>query len=512
VRGPARDRHELFANTIAAWTWSQGALAVSIFALPLLTRLLSRDEFGLWTQLLSLSALATAADMGMSAVFVRRMTDDASADRASILRSATAFYRVSSTVLTASLLLACLIPGGLISPYLSQTRMPVLAALAVIVAMGVNLRCQPCTLRLLSLGRMDLERIFGAGPAIAGTLVSVLAAHWFGTAVAVAIGYAAVEIAFDAGLVFIARRCLPRSLIEPARGRGLAWWGRLWYESTGVLVIDLVPLVSMVTGVAVVAHVVGPVAAAVYGLAWKVSSVVPRFFTPFTESLFVSLCRAAVPARAAVAGLAAQLSVVALAGGATAAFIVVAVGAEGMRMVFGGGYGGGVWVVLVLVLAETIRSMYMPFLRKIQSENGLGSLRYWFVASMVAQIPVAIVAAARWSAVGAAAAVLACTAVLEATPAARKLSAYHRSEGGRGKPVLKLAGAVICAGCFAVLLAWGHQRLGTVAIGFSVVGAITTGLLTLYHLVRYLAAARPLTSSSLMPNSGSLVPDSGQET
>jgi len=156
--------------------------------------------------------------------------------------------------------------------------------------------------------------------------------------------------------------------------------------------------------------------------------------------------------------------------------------------------------------------MYMPFLRKIQSENGLGSLRYWFVASMVAQIPVAIVAAARWSAVGAAAAVLACTAVLEATPAARKLSAYHRSEGGRGKPVLKLAGAVICAGCFAVLLAWGHQRLGTVAIGFSVVGAITTGLLTLYHLVRYLAAARPLTSSSLMPNSGSLVPDSGQET
>ena len=234
ARAPVRQRSELFANTIAAWIWSQGTLVASILALPLLTRMLSRDEFGLWTQLLSLSALATVADMGMSLAFLRRITDHADADRASILGSATAFYRLSSAILTAMLLLACLIPGGLLSPYMSHTRMPVLAALVVIAAIGINLRCQPCTLRLLARGRMDLERIFGAGPAVVGTLVSILAAYWFGTAEAVAIGYAAVEFVFDVVLVIVAYRYWPRSRVEPAANRTLAWWGRMWYESTGV--------------------------------------------------------------------------------------------------------------------------------------------------------------------------------------------------------------------------------------------------------------------------------------
>jgi len=502
VSATAQERRELFANTIAAWTWSQGTLAVSILTLPLLTRFLSKNEFGLWTQLLSLSALATVADMGMSSVFLRRITEDADADRASILRSATAFYRVSSAILTASLLLASLVPGGLLSPYLSHTKMPMLTALLVIVAMGVNLRCQPSTLRLLTHGRVDLERIFGAGPAIAGTLVSILAAYRFGTALAVAVGYAAVEIAFDVGLVFLARRYWSRSPIEPVARHPLAWWGRLWYESTGVGVIDLVPLISVAIGVAVVGHVAGPAAAAVYGVASKVGSIVRKLFSPFTESLFVSLCRGTAGAREAVARLAAQLSMVTLAGGTATAFIVVAAGADGMRMVFGGGYGRGVWVVLVLVLAETIRGMYMPFLRKIQSENRIGSLRYWFAASMVAQVPLAIVAATRWSAVGAAAAVLVCSAVFEALPVARKLSAYHRSDGAEGKPALRQAGAALGAACLVLLLAFGRQRLGAVAIGFSAIAAIATGLLTLRQVVRYLVAARPVTSSSLALGSG----------
>lgn len=507
-----RDRSELFVNTIAAWIWSQGTLVVSVLTLPLLTRLLSNDEFGLWTQLLSLLALATVADMGMSLVFLRRITDGADADQASTLQSATAFYRVSSAILTATLLAASLVPGGLLSPYLSHTNMPVLAALLVIVAMGINLRCQPCTLRLLAQGRMDLERIFGAGPAVAGTLVSLLAAYWFATAVAVAIGYAAVEVAFDIGLMFVAYRRWPRSRIEPAAGRTLAWWGRLWYESTGVLAIDLVPLIGIAIGIAVVSHVVGPAAAAVYGLAWKVGSLVRRFFMPFTDSLFVSLCRAAAPTRAAVAQLATQLSVMTLAGGTTAAFIIVAVGPDGMGLVFGSGYGYGVWLVLVFVMTETIRSMYRPFYRKIQSENGIGSLRYWFAASIITQVPIAILATTRWSVVGAAVAVLACSAVFEAAPVAWKLSTYHKSEGSRDKPVLRQAGAAICAGCFIVPVAWGRQRLGTVAIGFSAVGAVTAGLLTLHQIMRYLTAARPVTNSSLVPNSGSLVPHSGQET
>ena len=503
-----RDRSELLANTIAAWSWSQGTIVVSILTLPLLTRLLSGDEFGLWTQLLSFSALGTVADMGMSLVFLRRITDSADADQASILQGATSFYRLSSAILTVSLLLASLVPGGLISPYMSHTRMPMLAAVLIIAAVGVNLRCQPCTLRLLAQGRMDLERIFGAGPGLVGTLVSLLTAYWFATAVAVAVGYASVEIAFDVGLVFVAYRRWPRPRIAPVANRALAWWGRLWYESTGSMVIDLVPPISMAAGIAVVGHVVGPAAAAVYGLAWKVGSLVRRFFTPFTDSWFVSICRTAAPARAAVVRLASQISVMTLAGGTTAAIIVVIAGAYGIRLVFGGGYGDGVWVVLVMVLTETIRSMYRPFFRRIQADNGVGSLRYWLAASMVIQMPLAIVAAMRWSTVGAAAVALACAAIFEAAPVMHKLRAYQRLGGTRRKPMHKEAVAVICAGSFVVLLAWGRQWMGTATIGVSAIGAIMAGLLTLHQIGRYLAATRPVTDSSMVPNSGSLMPGS----
>ena len=502
----ARERRELFANTIAAWSWSQGTIVVSVVALPLMTRFLSTDEFGLWTQLLSLSALASVADMGMSSVFLRRMTDRADASRSSIMRSATAFYRASSAVLTSGLLFACLVPGGLLSPYLSHTKAPSLTALLVIVAIGVNLCCQSWTLRLLNEGRVDLERIFGAGPAVTGTVVSTLAAYWFGTALAAAAGYAAVELAFDAGLVLVVRRLTPRRRTEPGARLALAWWGRLWRESTGVLVIDIAPQLSMPVGIAVVGHVAGPAAAATYGLAWKVGGVVQRFFTPFTESLFVSLCRATTGARPAVARLAAQLSVMALTGGATAAFIVVAAGAGGMRLVFGSGYGRGVWIVLILVLAQTVRSMCRPFLRKVQSENGIGLLRFWFIASLATQVPLAVLAAARWSAAGAAVAVLACAAIFEAAPVARRLSAYHRANGAAGHPVLRQAFAVIGAGSLLALLARERGWLGPAVVAAGIAGAVTTGALTLRQIGRYLAAARPMTSSSLTTEPG------GQET
>jgi O-antigen/teichoic acid export membrane protein len=505
-----RDRSELFANTIAAWSWSQGTLVVSVISLPLLTRWLSGAEFGLWTQLLSLSALATVADMGMSLVFLRRITDNAGADKASTLQSATVFYRASSAALAAVLAAACLVPGGLLSPYMTRTRMPVLAALLVIAAVGVNLRCQTATLRLLARGRVDLERIFGAGPAIAGTIVSTLAAYWFATAVAVAVGYAGVEIAFDIGLMIIAGWHWPRSRGAPGAVQPLAWWGRLWYESTGVLVIDLVPLLSLTIGISVVGHVLGPSAAAVYGLAAKVGSLVRRCFTPFTDSMFVSLCRAAGPARDSVARLASQLSAMTLAGGTAAACIVVTAGPAGMRMVFGGGYSGGAWVVLVFVLTETIRGMYRPFFRNIQSENRVGSLRYWFISSMIVQVFASARAATRWSTVGAAAAALACAALFEAAPVADRLSAYLRSREPGGKPALRQASAV-CAGCLVGLLAWGRHRLGAPAVGLAAIGALAAGLLTLHLMARYLAAARPMTSSSLATEPVSPVPGTGQE-
>ena len=110
AKAPVRERSELFANTIASWIWSQGTLIASIISLPLLTRWLDSDEFGLWTQLLSLSALATVADMGMSLVFLRRITDGADADSSSVLRSAAAFYRTSTAVLTVVLVLPAHFP------------------------------------------------------------------------------------------------------------------------------------------------------------------------------------------------------------------------------------------------------------------------------------------------------------------------------------------------------------------------------------------------------------------
>jgi len=49
-------------------------LLASVLALPILTRFLPKAEFGLWSQLLALNALAIIADFGMSAVFLRRIT------------------------------------------------------------------------------------------------------------------------------------------------------------------------------------------------------------------------------------------------------------------------------------------------------------------------------------------------------------------------------------------------------------------------------------------------------
>jgi O-antigen/teichoic acid export membrane protein len=495
-----RPRPELFTNTIAAWSWAQLTLAVSILTLPLMTRFLSADEFGLWTELLSLSALATVADVGMSAVFLRRMTDQADAGRASIMRSTTAFYRAGSAILTAGLLIACLVPGGLLSPYLAHTKAPVLTAILVIIPIGVNLRCQSWTLELLNEGRVDLERIFGAGPAVIGTFTTTLAAYEFGTALAVAASYSAVEVTFDVALILVAvaRRPPVRRRIEPGTRTGLASWRRLWHESTGVLVINMAPRLSMPLGIAVVGYAAGPVAAATYGLAWKASSVLQRFFTPFTDSLFVSLCRATTGSRPIVAKLAVQLSTVALTGGATAAFIVVCVGGTGMRLVFGSGYGSTAWILLILLISETIRSMCRPFLRKIQSENGIGSMRYWFIASLAAQIPLSIMAAERWSAAGAAAAVLGCAAIFEAAPVASRLSAYHHANGARGRPVLSQALAVIGTASLLALLAWERQRLGPVVIAAAAAAAATTGLLTVRQIARYLAAVRPVTSASLV--------------
>jgi O-antigen/teichoic acid export membrane protein len=498
---PVRERSELFTNTIASWTWSQGTLIVSICSLPLLARWLSSDEFGLWTQLLSLSALATVADMGMSFVFLRRITDSANSDNTSTLRSATAFYQTSTTVLTVVLVLACTIPHGLISPYMAHTSMPLPAAFAVIIGIAVNLRCQTPALRLLARGRMDLTQIFGAGPAIVGTISTVLAARLFGTAVAVAFAYAAMEIIFDVALVITARRYAPTyRTLSPLRRHAFVWWVRVWYESVGMQIMDIVPMISMLIGITVVSHVVGLAAAAAYGIACKVSSLVRRFIMPFTESLFVSLCRATASTKDGITVLLGRIAIIALATGVTAAFAIVAAGPSGMRLVFGSAYGSAVWVVLVMIFVDTIRGIYRPFMRKIQSANEVGSLRFWFAASVIAQVPLAILASARWSTIGAVAAVLACTFVFEAVPTAWKLCAGHRLLGAVSKAALGQALALLGVGCFALMLAWERRQWGTIAVSLAVAGAITIGLFNLAQVLAYLTAARRVRDISQLPN------------
>jgi len=499
-RAEVGDRHELYANTIASWTWSQGTLAVSIVTVPTLTRLLNQPEYGLWTQLLSLSALATVADMGMSLVFLRRATDNASVDSASMLQSATAFYRTITTLLTITLVLVCTLPHGLLSPYMNYTSMPIPAALAVIAGISVNLRCQTSTLRLLARGRMDVVQIFGAGPAIVGTFATVLTAYFYRTAAAMSFAYAAVEIFFDIALMITARHYASTRGRVSSTNRSFVWWVRVWYESTGVAMIDVVPMISLLIGVTVVSHVVGLAAAAIYGVAGKVGSLVRRFITPFTESLFVSLCRATFGTRSAMTALLARLSVVALSIGITAAFVVVTAGPIGMRVAFGSTYESAVWVVLIMVLSDTVRCVYRPFLRKIQSENDIGSLRFWFLTSIIVQVPLAVFASVQWSTIGAAIAVLACTFLFEAIPAAWKVCAGRRLLGVAGRPILGQALAVLGAACLALLLAWGRRQMGAFAVSFAAAGAITTGLFALAQVLRYLAAARSVRGPAQIPD------------
>lgn len=499
-----KDRRELYANTVAAWIWSQGTLITAAITAPLLTRFLSQAEYGLWTQLLSLSAFAVAADMGMSLVFLRRLTNDPDADRPSTVRSATVFYRFSTIVLTAVLLVACWLPDGVLSPYRSHTSTPMLAAIAVIAAIAVNQRSQTSALRLRARGRADVAQIFGAGPAVTGSIATAVAAYWFGTATAVALTYAVVEIAFDVGLVITARRGRPKTpAAATASRRTLAWWTRLWYESTGILIVDLAPTISVVIGVTILGHVSGAAAVACYGVAARVGSFVGGFIMPFTDSLFVSLCRATANTRGAMTALVMRLSVVALAVGVTATFAVVAVGPDGLRLVFGAGYGSVVWAALVMILAGTVRSTYRPFLRRIQSDNSMGFLRFWFVASMAAQIPlVVLLGGSRWSSAGAAVAVLVCSLVFEATPAAWKFGAGRRLLQTVNRPVIAQLLAALGAACLALMLAWGRQRLGGMATGIAAVAAASTGLFVLRQVIKYIEAARLISGSSLAPGRG----------
>ncbi len=234
-------RRELYTNTIITWLWTQGTLVASTLALPLLTRLLTKQEFGLWSQLLALSAVATIADFGMSSVFVRIITSSAPSSSGPILSSARRFYRVTSASLATVLLAVCLLPGGLISPFLATTQSPRLTAVIVVAAIVVNVAVQPYTIRLLTRGRLDIEGLFGAGPAIVGTLTTIAAAAIFHSSLAVGIAYASVEVGFDLGLIALVRLSPSFSATpkhEPPSTTTTPGWRALVGESWGILIIE----------------------------------------------------------------------------------------------------------------------------------------------------------------------------------------------------------------------------------------------------------------------------------
>lgn len=489
--GSRQSRRELYANTLAASGWAQATLVASVLSLPLLTRFLSKPEFGLWTQMLSLTGLATLADLGMAQVFLRRMASGTSSSRGAVLRVATAFYGISGAILAAALLGICLVPGGLVTPFVGRTRLPEVTAVAIILAIAVNLGVQSYGLRILARGRMDLERIFGAGPAVVGTLVSVGAAYWFGSAFAVGLAYALVEVGFDAALVVVVRRS-PAFRFERAIGERLppVGWLSLVKESWGVLVIGLVPQLTLVIDAAVVGRIEGPAAIAIYAVSFKVADLVRRVFSPFTESLFVSLCRATETGRAAVVSVAATLPWLVLTSGLAVGCAIVAVGGHALTLVFGAGYERGEAALMVLLVAATLRTMYMPAVRRLQAEAFLGSLPRWFVVGIVAHTVLAVALTTRWSILGTAVSVLIVVLTFEAGPVAWAVR-QHTPGSTHLRAIANMqVGSGIAGGTVVLLLTWSRLTLSGWSAAVSGGLAVALGGIALGQLFRYLRSSR----------------------
>jgi O-antigen/teichoic acid export membrane protein len=493
VTPPTRERRELFANTVAAWAWAQGTLVASVLVLPLLTRFMSQAEFGLWAQMLSLNTLATVADLGMSQVFLRRLASTGRSSENSLVRMAVAFYSTSGTILTAALLGICLLPGGLLAPYAGKTQLPSVTAAVIIVAIAVNLAVQPYTLRVLARGRLDLERVFGAGPAVVGTVVTGVAAYWFGSALAVGIGYAIVEVAFDIGLIAIVRRSATFKLEPTIPGGALpARWRDLLHESWGVLVISVTPQLGLLIDIAVVGRIDGPAAVAIYAVCQRVAYLLPRFFSAFTESLFVSLCRAEGTAREALASHVARLSRVLVFSGLALACAIITVGARALTVVFGAGYGSGEAALAVLAVAATVRAVYMPGLKRLQADAALGPLPRWFLVSVLTHMALAIVLTMEWALPGTAVSVLLAALAFEAWPIARALRRHEPNAKASSAMTLTPTAIAFAGGAAVLLLAWYRITIGGWAPLVSGIAALTLGALAIHQLILYLNSSRLL--------------------
>ena len=455
-------RRELYINTVVTWAWAQGTLVASTLALPLLTRFLPKPEFGLWSQLLALSAVATIADFGMSSVFVRMITATDQGSSAATLDSARRFYRAASAILAAVLLMVCLVPGGLMAPFLTTTHSPRLTAVIVVAAVVVNLAVQPYTIRLLSRGRLDIEGLFGAGPAIVGTLATIVAAGIFHSALAVGIAYASVEVLFDLALIILVRFSGLFSLRDGGDRKSTLdspGWRAMIGESWGILVINLSPQLMLLVDAAIVGRVLGAADVAVYVVAAKIADLVTRLFSPFSDSLFISLCRTRGSDRIEVEKHAGALSWLVITSGLALGCAAAALGGGVLTLIFGHGYARAWGAIIVLLAAATVRNMYMPHVRTLQADAALGSIPAWFVGALVAHVPLAVALTIQWSVVGTAIAVLIAVVVFQACPVTQAARRHAGSARLKHLALGQLRVALV-GGAVLLFLAWCRSELG----------------------------------------------------
>ena len=157
-----------------------------------------------------------------------------------------------------------------------------------------------------------------------------------------------------------------------------------------------------------------------------------------------------------------------------------------------------------MILAGTV-PQYLPTLPAggYNRRTALVLLRFWFVASMATQIPlVVLLGGTRLSSAGAAMAVLVCSVVFEAMPAAWKFGAGRRLLQTVNRPVIAQLLAALGAACLAFILALGRQRLGSLTASVAAIAAASTGLFVLRQVIKYIAAARLIRGSSLAPGPG----------
>lgn len=493
-RSDGAGRRELYSNTMASWTLTQASLVASVISLPALTRLLSGAEFGLWSQLLSLNAVSVVADFGMAAVFLRALSADPGA-RATVSRAMRRYYAAVSVALTVVLGGICYVPGGILTPFLGHTQHPEPAAALMLAAIVTNLVVQPYALTLLARGRLDIERLFGAGPAVVGAFSTVAAAAVSHSALATCAAYLVTQTIFNVGLLLVARRGRPAG--RPSGGGRLprstwrAWLG----ESGAVLAVTLTPQAVVAVDLVVVAHVGGPGLAAVFAVAARGGDLVSRLFMPLADSLFVTLCRSLAAQRRHLLRLAQRLSwLVAVCGLALGCGLVL-LGPGPLAGLFGPHYGDVLAPMAVLVAVSTVRGMYMPQVRALQAQGRLGRLPYWFVAGLLAQAGLAVVLTSPRSVFGTAVAAFLAVVAFESVPVAVIARRSVPSTGLVRAVIVAIAGS----GALIGLAAWRTGSGGSGAAVGAGAGAAVLAVAGLRQAIAYLRSVRSLVLDGPLP-------------